>query len=430
MNKFVFWGILVIVVGLVGFSIYNYESADPIVEPETKLVVQEPEIEVALEKPQYGFMFSEYDVDTAKIKNNQALSDILLPEGISHSQIFELVNKSDTVFNVRGIRSGNQYFLLHKKDSTHDLEHMVYAINAADYVVFNFEDSITVQRDSKPVEYVIRTAQGEITSSLSQSLDEQGVSPALAVKMADIFAWTIDFYRLQKGDAFKVLYEEKLIDGEPYGIGEIEAIAFKHYNDTLNAYSFMVNNSYDYYDEEGQSMRKAFLQAPLKFGRISSAYTKRRFHPVQRRYKAHLGTDYAAPKGTPILAVGDGYVTHAKYGKYNGNYVKIKHNSVYTTQYLHMSKIAKGMKPGVFVKQGQVIGYVGSTGLATGPHVCFRFWKNGAQVDHRREKLPAAEPIKAEWKDDFLKRADSLDQYLHFEFEEAMPVDTVQQAIS
>ena len=185
------------------------------------------------------------------------------------------------------------------------------------------------------------------------------------------------------------------------GIDEVQSALFNHEGEPYYAFKFSQNDKEDYFDESGNSLRKAFLQAPLKFSRLSSGYTQRRFHPVQKRWKAHLGTDYAAPTGTPIMAVGDGVVTEARYSKFNGNYVKVRHNSTYTTQYLHMSKIASGMKPGTRVKQGQTIGYIGSTGLATGPHVCFRFWKNGKQVDHRREKIPPSEPIKAEYREEF-----------------------------
>ena len=203
----------------------------------------------------------------------------------------------------------------------------------------------------------------------------------------------MDFGALQKGDKFKVVYEEKLIDGAVVGVSDIKLAYFEHKGEQFHAIPFEQNGQLNFFDQEGNSLKKAFLRDPLKYTRISSRYNLKRFHPVQKRYKAHLGTDYAAATGTEIRSVGDGVVTEAKYTSANGNYVKIKHNGTYTTQYLHMSKIAKGMKPGQRIKQGQVIGYVGSTGLATGPHLCFRFWKNGKQEDWLREKIPPSEPI-------------------------------------
>ena len=227
-------------------------------------------------------------------------------------------------------------------------------------------------------------------------MDELGVTPQLTNDFVDVFAWQIDFFRLQKGDRFKVIYEEKLVEGQPIGIGDIKAVYFNHFGNDYYGMRYDQGNGPDYFDEEGKSLRKALLKYPLKFTRISSRYSGSRFHPVQKRWKAHRGTDFAAPRGTPIRSVGDGIVVEAKYGKYNGNYVKVRHNSTYSTQYLHMSKIAAGMKPGVKVRQGQTIGYVGSTGLATGAHLCYRFWKNGVQVDALKVDLPSAEPIESE----------------------------------
>ena len=268
-------------------------------------------------------------------------------------------------------------------------------------MVYDLKDTISIYRGERPVIVEERVASGVIASSLYQTLIDQKLSPALAMEMANIYAWTIDFYRIQKGDYFKLIYTVKKVGDTVVGVDEIQASVFNHFNSSYYAFQFTQENQPDYFDETGNSLRKAFLQAPLKFSRISSGYTKRRFHPVQKRYKAHLGTDYAAPTGTPIMAVGDGVVTEAKYKRYNGNYIKIKHNSTYSTQYLHMSKIAPNMRPGTRVRQGDIIGYVGSTGLATGPHVCFRFWKNGTQVDHRREKLPPSEPIKEKYRPSF-----------------------------
>jgi murein DD-endopeptidase MepM/ murein hydrolase activator NlpD len=225
---------------------------------------------------------------------------------------------------------------------------------------------------------------------------EQGIGPDLIDQFADLYGWTVDFQRLQKGDKYKVVFNEKWVDGQVIGVEEIQTAFFEHLGEPYHAIPFEQNGQVSFFDQEGNSLKKAFLRDPLKFTRISSRYNLNRFHPVQKRYKAHLGTDYAAPRGTEIRSVGDGTVVAAGYSRGNGNYVKIKHNGTYSTQYLHMSKIGAGVKTGSRIKQGQVIGFVGSTGLATGPHLCFRFWKHGKQVDWLKEKIPPSEPIAPE----------------------------------
>ncbi|MEZ4721025.1 MAG: peptidoglycan DD-metalloendopeptidase family protein [Flavobacteriales bacterium] len=350
---------------------------------------------------EFGIDADGQHVVKGKIRPNEFLADILLPFGISYAQITTLAEKSKSVFDIRKLMAGKNYTLICTNDSAQRVEFFVYEASAVDFVVFDLRDTISIYRGNRPTSIEEQMASGVIHSSLYQTLIDQDLSPALAMEMADIYAWSIDFYRIQKGDRFKLIYTVKKVNEEIVGIDEIQAAVFYHYDSPFYAFEFAQGDQTDYFDETGNSLRKAFLQAPLKFSRISSGYTKSRFHPVQKRWKAHLGTDYAAPQGTPILSVGDGIVTEAQYKQFNGNYVKVKHNSTYTTQYLHMSKIASGIKPGTRVKQGQVIGYVGSTGLATGPHVCFRFWKNGEQVDHRREKIPPSEPIKPEYKQEY-----------------------------
>ena len=343
----------------------------------------------------------EYDIRTdtlitkkAKIKVNQSLSTILLKHHIGYPIIDKLIKKSKNVFDVRKIKSGKKYTVLCEKDSTEKAHYLVYEIDARDYVVFDLRHELKVYKGKKPVTKKVMAASGVINSSLYASLLKHNVNPILAIALSEVFAWQIDFYRIQKGDRFKVIYEEEFIDDKSIGVGRIKAAYFKHARQDYYGIYFEQNKRGEYFDEEAQSLRKAFLKAPLKYSRISSKFSKKRFHPVQKRYKAHLGTDYAAPKGTPIYSVGDGIVKAARFNRYNGRYVKVRHNSVYTTQYLHMSRIAKGIKPGKWVKQGQVIGYVGSTGLATGPHLCYRFWKNGKQVDALKVKIPSSKPVK------------------------------------
>ncbi len=328
-----------------------------------------------------------------RIRRNEPLSKLLEPYNVPYSKINEVAQKSKKVYDVRRINYEHQYTLICAQDSAQTAEQMIYEIDPVNFVIFNFKDSVYVRKGQRPVEIVEKAIAGKITSSLYQTMIEEGATPVLANELSDLYAWQVDFFHVQKGDRFKVIYKEKQVDGKSVGIDRIEGAYFHHAGNDYWGIYYQSGTQDSYYDEEGNSMRKAFLKAPLKYSRISSSFSRRRFHPVQKRWKAHLGTDYAAPTGTPIMSVGDGVITDARYKRFNGNYVKVRHNATYTTQYLHMSKIAKGIRPGVHIKQGQVIGYVGMTGLATGPHCCFRFWKNGKQVDPRRQKIPAAKPI-------------------------------------
>ena len=367
--------------------LFLVSCSEPEVEPENSTEVAE------IQPDPYGLTTDSLIWNRGMVKRNQTLSDILLPYGVSFNLINNIAESSKDVFDVRKIRPNKEYAVYLNEDSTYSLRYFVYEEDKINYVVFDVADTIAIYEGEKHIATKENTVSGIITSSLYETLKEKKVSDKLALKLSEVFAWQIDFYRIQKGDSFKVIFEEQYIDGEFIGIGSIIAAKFTHRERPFYAFHFEQNGRGEYFDEEGKSLRKTFLKAPLKFSRISSSYSRSRFHPVLKRYKPHLGTDYAAPRGTPILAVGDGIIIEAGYKRNNGNYVKIKHNSVYTTQYLHMSKIAGGMKRGKFVKQGEVIGYVGSTGLATGPHVCFRFWKNGKQVDHRKEEFPSSHPV-------------------------------------
>lgn len=363
-------------------------------------------------KSVFGLETDSFTLIKGVVAKNQSLSQILQQYRVGSKEIFELAQASDTVFNVKGIRAGKPFTVFCTNDSLNRAKCFVYESSVVDYVVFDMRDSMRVYKGKKPMQVVQRTMQGTINSSLYQTMMDIGASPMLAVELSEVYAWTIDFYRIQKGDRFKVIYEENVVDDRVVGIRRILAADFEHGGENNLAFFFKSGDFEGYFDQDGENLKKAFLKAPLKFSRISSGFNRKRFHPVLKRYKAHLGTDYAAPRGTPILAVGDGTISEARYKKNNGNYVKMRHNSVYETQYLHMSKIASGIKPGVRVKQGDVIGYVGSTGLATGPHVCFRFWKNGQQVDHRRQKMPPAEPVPAELKSKFEEDSENFRKQL------------------
>ncbi|MCF8277218.1 MAG: peptidoglycan DD-metalloendopeptidase family protein [Flavobacteriales bacterium] len=358
---------------------------------------------------EYGMVTDSFLVIKDKVGKNDNLSSILLPYGVPYATIDQLARQSKEVFDVRKLAAGKPYTIFCTKDSSGYAMCFIYEPNATEYVVFNLQDSLHVYKGQKDIEKKIRYVKGTVNSSLYVDLKKQGADPVLAIELSEIYAWTIDFYRIQKGDEFEVLYVENYVDGKSIGMDHILTSTFTNYGKPVKAYFFDGENDKGYFDEKGNNLKKAFLQAPVKFSRISSGYSMKRFHPVQKRFKAHLGTDYAAPTGTPIMAVGDGVILEAQYKANNGNYVKMKHNGVYSTQYLHMSKIKSGIKPGVRVSQGDIIGYVGSTGLATGPHVCFRFWKNGKQVDHRKEQLPASVPISESSRPSFQALVSKLD---------------------
>ncbi|MGB5927426.1 MAG: peptidoglycan DD-metalloendopeptidase family protein, partial [Cyclobacteriaceae bacterium] len=406
---------------LVALSIASYfmlspyrQQANEADDQEALAISQIDSIEQVIPEPKklYGMIVDSMLVIEDIIKPNQNLSHILSEYNVSFNTIHNIAIKSKEVFDVRRLAANKKYTLICDNDSAKTAKAMVYEPSPLEYVVFDLQDSIRIYKEQREVVIEEKSISGVIESSMYQTLMTAGASPALVSKLADVFAWQIDFFRIQKGDRFKVIYEQKLVEGEPVGLGRVLGAEFDHYGNTFYAFYYDQGNGVDYFDEEGNSLRKAFLKAPLNYSRISSRYSPRRFHPVQKRWKAHLGTDYAAPTGTPIKSVGDGIVVASTYNNGNGNYVKVKHNSVYTTQYLHMSKRASGIRPGVKVKQGQIIGYVGSTGLATGPHLCFRFWKNGRQVDALRVELPPSEPINADHAEAYNGVKDSLMQKL------------------
>jgi murein DD-endopeptidase MepM/ murein hydrolase activator NlpD len=341
----------------------------------------------------YGINVDSLAVTHGTVQQNQTLSVILNEYGVGSATIFQLVNSMRGVFDARKLRAGDHFTVIHTKEEAPRAERLIIEPSLREYVVLHLIDSIYAERVERDVEIKQKEVAGEINSSVYLTALKNGGNPDLVNRLVDVFAWQIDFFRVQKGDKFKVIYNEETIAGRTVGTGRILAAYFQHFGKDYYAVYFDECGLGDYYDECGNSVRRAFLKAPLDYTRISSRFSGSRFHPVLKRFKAHLGTDYAAPKGTPIRSVGNGVVTEAQYKGGNGNYVKIRHNSTYSTQYLHMSKIASGIRPGVTVTQGQTIGYVGSTGLATGPHLCFRFWKNGQQVDPFRVDLPPAKPV-------------------------------------
>jgi murein DD-endopeptidase MepM/ murein hydrolase activator NlpD len=341
----------------------------------------------------FGLPLDSFNVTESIIQRNELLASILELYNVDNNTIARLQEKSKYVYDVRKMKAGTQYTVFSSKDTLHKVCYFVYQPNAIDYVLYDLRDSVSVLSGKRQVTARLEMASGIINGSLYETFQKSGTDPALAMKLADLYAYTVDFYSIHDGDYFKILYEQRYIKDEPVETGAIQSAIFSHNGEKHYAFYYKADTTEagDYYDEKGKSLRSSFLKAPLKFSHITSGYSLRRFHPVQKRWKTHLGTDYAAPEGTPIIATGDGVVVESEFSNNNGNFVKVKHDDTYTTQYLHMTKQA--VRAGQSVHQGQVIGYVGSTGLATGPHVCYRFWKNGKQVNPLQQTFPPSIPL-------------------------------------
>ncbi len=327
------------------------------------------------------------ELEKLLIQPNDMMGTLLSKRGVEYFKIDQLIHAATSIFPLRSIRAGKEITIVRDlADST--IQALVYEPDPYRRILYHIDDSIHVEVQEKPTEIRIETASGVIHNSLWVSMEQQQLPFELISAMEDALGWSVDFYHIQKGDAYKLVYERKFVEGEPLGIGKLLGAVFT--SGSTEHYSIRFDSGVHdgYFDLEGRPMKKAFLKAPVEYSRISSRFSNNRFHPILKRYKGHFGTDYAAACGTPIRSVADGRVTQVSYNNGNGNFVKIRHDKTYETQYLHMSKFGQGIKSGVMVKQGQTIGYVGQTGLATGCHVCFRFWKNGNQVDHLREKMP------------------------------------------
>jgi murein DD-endopeptidase MepM/ murein hydrolase activator NlpD len=361
-------------------------------------------------KPVYrfGYKLDDFVVIQDTIESGESFGAILDRHHVFYPKINEIAGSIKEVFDVRRVRAGKPYTILASKDSIEKAKVFIYKHDKINATIVDFKDSvITVKRHQKPIKTILRTAEGVINSNLSVTMDSLHLSANLTYTIADIYAWTLDFYKLQKGDSFKFMYEERFIDDTIFaGYGDVKSAVFKHKGQDLFAFKYLADSIKgipEYYDENGNMLRSQFLKSPIKFQyRISSRYNlKRRIAFYGNRIKPHRGTDFAANIGTPILATASGTVTKSERRGGNGNYVKLKHNSTYSTQYLHMQK--RKVKKGQYVKQGDVIGWVGMTGNTGGPHVCYRFWKNGKEVDPFKQKLPAAEPLKKSLKPKFLE---------------------------
>lgn len=401
---------------IVVFSVLYYLRSKSHLEEEEFV-----ESEIVLDE--FGFEEGQYLVQSQTVSSGQTLSHILATFNLSPITIHAIVDRMQEVFNPRRIRAGQTFHGYYAPEGPDSLQYFVYEISMLEYLKIGFGDSLTVERGEKEVTTLSRTASGVISSSLWSTLTANHLSPELALRLAEVLAWEVDFYRIQKGDRFKVVYQESFVGDKPVGILNIDAVYFVHQGREIHGFHFEADTISGFFNPQGENLRKVFLKAPLEFGRITSRFSHSRLHPILNHRRPHYGTDYAAPHGTPILAVGDGVVTEAAYNSGNGNYVRIRHNSVYDTQYLHMSRFGAGIRPGTRVTQGQVIGYVGATGLATGPHVCFRFWKNGQQVDHLREEFPSADPLHPDYHELFFEIRDHFTRELEaIQFTDELPV--------
>ena len=350
------------------------------------------------------------------VKRNQTLADLLLPHNLNYQEIINIASELKNVFDVRKIAAGDSFAIYSSFDSLENVNYFVYQEDKVNYFVVNLTDSIEVYRGKIEVTLRTREVSGEIDNSLWETFLAQKIDPMLAIRLSEIYAWQIDFYTVQKGDKFRAIYEEQFIDDEYIGIAAVHAASFNHFGKNYFAFEYVNEEKSEYFDEEGKSLSKAFLKAPVRFSRISSGFTGRRFHPILKRYRSHYGIDYAAPLGTPVQSVGDGLVVEARYRGQEGKFVKIKHNGTYSSGYLHLSRYGPGIKKGARIKQGDIVGYVGSTGLSTGPHLDFRFWINGTPVNYLVQEFPSSRSVSKEKLPEYINfitplytRLDSLD---------------------
>jgi len=365
---------------------------------------------------EFGYTLNNYKVIKDTIKKGESFGIILDRHHVYYPKINAIAKKIKDTFDVRRIRAGIPYMILASKDTLEKAEVFIYKNSKSSATIVDFKDStIIAYTYRKPIKIIEKEVAGKIYSTLSEAMDSLHLNPNLTYNVADIYAWTLDFGKLQRGDQFKLIYEEKFIDDSVFvGYGKVKAALFDHNNRDFYAYRFVpdsIKKIPEYYDDQGNMLRSQFLRSPIKFQyRVSSRFNLRRKIAYYGRVKPHKGTDFAAKVGTPIMATANGKVTESRRKRGNGNYVKIRHNNTYSTQYLHMSR--RKVKRGQYVKQGDIIGYVGMTGNTSGPHVCYRFWKNGRQVDPFKQKLPAAKPLKKSLKPSYLKFIKPLEAQL------------------
>jgi murein DD-endopeptidase MepM/ murein hydrolase activator NlpD len=371
-------------------------SGEPVLPPAPLVETGADEAPPPPVKKLYGIPVSSYQISTGRIRWGESLAELLYPYGVTARQIHDISLLPDSLLDERKIKPGNSYSVFSTNDTA--AAYFVYEKDPLNYVVIRLTpESLRAENGRKPLDERLRIASGTIESSLWESMFATSTNTMLAVELSEIFAWTIDFFGLQQGDRYKVIYAESFVDSQSIGIDRILGAWFYHNETDFWGIPFEQDGVVSFFDENGNSLRKAFLKAPLRFSRISSGFSHSRYHPVLKIRRPHHGVDYVAPEGTPVHSVGDGVVAAVGYQKNGGgNYIKIRHNSVYSTTYMHLSKFANGIKTGRYVKQGDVIGYVGSTGLATGPHLDFRFYMNGSPVNPMKVEAPPVEPVHQE----------------------------------
>lgn len=397
-------GNLLIYILVFVFVFTSFSACDSFKKSKDKEQVEEL-IDTLHYEYQYGVRIDTLDIDSYKIESRDNLSAIFTRIGFSMGKVDSIVRASDSILDPRKLQAGKEYITLSTRDTLPVVKYVIFEKNDIDFSVIDLtRDSIIAYEFNKEVKLRTHYTEGKIESNLWNTISENGGDPLLSLKLSDMYAWQIDFFDVKKGDSFKVLYDIAYVDDTiPLHIGDIKSAIFTHQDKDFIAIPFEQDSIIQFFDEEGNSLRKAFLKAPLNFQRISSRFSNSRFHPVLKRYRAHHGVDYAAPTGTPVRTIGDGVVTAKAYQKNGaGYYLKIKHNSVYTTTYMHLSRFAKGIKVGSRVKQGELIGYVGSTGLSTGPHLDFRVHKNGTPINPLNMESPPSHPVKPELKDSFM----------------------------
>jgi murein DD-endopeptidase MepM/ murein hydrolase activator NlpD len=360
---------------------------------EEAITEEIPEIIINYE---YGLPVDSFDLERGRVGRNQALSLLLSHLGVGNQAIHDIGLKTSGVFDVRKFRTGNNYVAFLSRDTIRHLDYLVYEHSPLNYIVFGFRDSLHVWSANKDVDTIRQTFSGSIESSLWNVITGKGANPVLAIELSEIYAWSIDFFGLQKGDSIRIIYDELYVDSTSIGIGKIYAAYFRHMKNDFYAIPFVQDSTEEFFDDKGKSLKKAFLKAPLRYSRISSKFSNSRLHPILKIRRPHHGVDYAAPLGTPVHSIGDGRVISCSNQGGAGNMVKIRHNSIYSTAYLHLSRYGKGIKTGTYVKQGDIVGYVGSSGLSTGPHLDFRFYKNDVPVDPLRVESPPVDPVREE----------------------------------
>ena len=374
---------------------------------------QESIVEVVYE---YGIPVDSFDMVEGSVGKGETLSAIFGRLGCNGQVIHQLNDFSTEFFDVKRIKQGDKYTAYYTKDSIPELTYIVYHQSVVDHTVFHVCDSLCANSYKKPVRHEQKVSSATITTSLWDAIITNNLHRQLALELSDIYAWSIDFFGLQKNDSFTVFYDELYVDSLSIGIGKIHAAKFTHKGKPFLAFYFKNDSVNGFWDEEGNSLRKAFLKAPLKFSRISSGFTYARKHPIYKTVRPHTGVDYAAPTGTPVMSIGDGVVVQKGYKGGGGHTVKIRHNSVYSTAYLHLSRYAKNLSVGSHVSQGEVIGYVGSTGASTGPHLDFRVWKNGSPINPLTMESPSVEPVPQSAMSEFVALRDSLSAKINSEF--------------